>query len=397
MDGARTGSAGEETTRAGALRVAQVCCGAPDPISDISEQLGPGPFELVCLFASPKADFAALNHAAIKAFGGADVFGCTTAGEIGRDGYEEGQIIAVAFPSELFTVDAMAIDGLDALDDRKVIDQIIQRRMTLNIDAPDKGSEFAFLMIDGLSLQEENVASVLASAMGPMPLFGGSTGDGTDFGSTWLAHNGRIRHNAALLALVRSRCPVKVFSLDHLLPTEVRMVVTRADPDRRIVHEINAEPAAAEYARLLGKDPNQLDTFTFAAHRVVVRLGDSHHVRSIQKVDEQGNLLFFSAINEGMVLTLAEHRDMAQHLDEALAGMSTQSAPTQILGCDCLLRRIEAGQFQQTRAISDILSKHNVVGFNTYGEQYGALHVNQTLTGVAFYPPESAESGEGGS
>ena len=82
MDGARTGSAGEETTRAGALRVAQVCCGAPDPISDISEQLGPGPFELVCLFASPKADFAALNHAAIKAFGGADVFGCTTAGEI---------------------------------------------------------------------------------------------------------------------------------------------------------------------------------------------------------------------------------------------------------------------------------------------------------------------------
>ena len=67
MDGARTGSAGEETTRAGALRVAQVCCGAPDPISDISEQLGPGPFELVCLFASPKADFAALNHAAIKA------------------------------------------------------------------------------------------------------------------------------------------------------------------------------------------------------------------------------------------------------------------------------------------------------------------------------------------
>ena len=56
-----------------------------------------------------------------------------------------------------------------------------------------------------------------------------------------------------------------------------------------------------------------------------------------------------------------------------------------------MLRRIEAGQFQQTRAISDILSKHNVIGFNTYGEQIGALHVNQTLTGVAFYAPDGPE------
>lgn len=388
MDGAQTGSAGEETYRAGALRVAQVVCGAPDPITAISEQLGPGPFELVCLFASPQADFKALNREAIGAFGGSDVFACTTAGEIGHAGYEEGQIIAVGFPSELFSVDAFAIDGLDALDDRKITEQIIQRRMALNIAAPDKGSEFAFLMVDGLSLQEENVASILASGMGPMPLFGGSTGDGVDFATTWLSHNGVVRRNAALLALVRSRCPVKVFSLDHLLPTRTRMVVTRADPDRRLVQEINAEPAAAEYARLLGKDPNQLDTFTFAAHPVVVRLGDSHHVRSIQRVDEHGNLVFFSAINAGMVLTLAEHRDMARHLDEGLTALGADRAPSQILGCDCLLRRVEAGQFQQTRAISDILSKHNVVGFNTYGEQFGALHVNQTLTGVAFYPPE---------
>ncbi|MGR3378401.1 FIST N-terminal domain-containing protein [Salipiger abyssi] len=388
MDGAQTGSAGEETYRAGALRVAQVVCGAPDPITAISEQLGPGPFELVCLFASPQADFRALNSEAIGAFGGSDVFACTTAGEIGRAGYEECQIIAVGFPSELFSVDAFAIDGLDALDDRKMTEQIIQRRMALNIAAPDKGSEFAFLMVDGLSLQEENVASILASGMGPMPLFGGSTGDGVDFATTWLSHNGVVRRNAALLALVRSRCPVKVFSLDHLMPTRTRMVVTRADPDRRLVQEINAEPAAAEYARLLGKDPNQLDTFTFAAHPVVVRLGDSHHVRSIQRVDEHGNLVFFSAINAGMVLTLAEHQDMARHLDEGLAALGADRAPSQILGCDCLLRRVEAGQFQQTRAISDILSKHNVVGFNTYGEQFGALHVNQTLTGVAFYPPE---------
>jgi hypothetical protein len=29
-----------------------------------------------------------------------------------------------------------------------------------------------------------------------------------------------------------------------------------------------------------------------------------------------------------------------------------------------------------------------VVGFNTYGEQYGGVHVNQTLTGVAIGMPD---------
>ncbi|MEB3420248.1 FIST N-terminal domain-containing protein [Salipiger marinus] len=388
MDGAGHGSGGEDKGRAGALCVAQVACDAPDPISAIHAQLGPGPFALVCLFASPRADFIALTRQAQGRFGAAEVLACTTAGEIGLNGYEDGQIIATGFPADLFAVDSYAIDGLDQLEAQATIDEVIHRRRALAARAPQMPYDFAFLMVDGLSLQEENLTSVLASGMGSTPLFGGSTGDGTSFCSTWVAHNGVIRRNAALLALVRSHCPVKVFSLDHLVPTEVRMVVTAADPDRRLVQQINAEPAAAEYARLLGKDPGQLDAFTFAAHPVVVRLGDSHHVRSIQRVDEEGHLVFFSAINEGMVLTLARHQDMARHLEEGLRALSHPVMPQQILGCDCLFRRIEAGQYQQTRRVSDILSRFNVVGFNTYGEQYGALHVNQTLTGVAFYPPE---------
>jgi len=168
------------------------------------------------------------------------------------------------------------------------------------------------------------------------------------------------------------------------------MVVTSATPEARVVHEINAEPAAQEYARLLGKDPNQLGPFTFAAHPVVVRLGDSHHVRAIQRVSDNGDLVFFSAINEGMVLTLASDQDIAKHLEAGLEAMAEDGAPDHILGFDCLLRRIAAGQVQKTREISSLLRQHRVVGFSTYGEQIGGLHVNQTLTGVAIYPPDDA-------
>jgi hypothetical protein len=39
--------------------------------------------------------------------------------------------------------------------------------------------------------------------------------------------------------------------------------------------------------------------------------------------------------------------------------------------------------------ISNVLKKHRVYGFSTYGEQFGAMHVNQTMTGVAIYAPEA--------
>jgi hypothetical protein len=174
------------------------------------------------------------------------------------------------------------------------------------------------------------------------------------------------------------------------------MVVTGADPARRVVHQINAEPAAQEYARLLGKDPAQLTTFTFAAHPVLVRLGGSHHVRAIQQMTPNGDLVFFSAIDEGLVLTLAQPQDMAAHLDRALTDLSAGGRPAAILACDCILRRIEALENQRFGTVSALLKRHGVVGFSTYGEQLNSMHVNQTMTGVAIYPPKGSASGRPG-
>jgi len=90
-----------------------------------------------------------------------------------------------------------------------------------------------------------------------------------------------------------------------------------------------------------------------------------------------------------VVLTLAEPEDMVAHLDRELSALTNEQAPALILGCDCVLRRVEATQKQITGDISRVLAKHNVVGFSTYGEQVNSMHVNQTFTGVAIYPPEA--------
>lgn len=347
-----------------------------------------GPLAFAALFVTPEADFEAVMAEAAARLPGVVLVGCTTAGEISGDGYVEGTIVALGLPRADFAVAPILIPDLEAIDGRAIVGDMIRARSALIAQEPRWSHEFAFLLVDGLSMREDELAATVASGLGSVPLFGGSAGDGIRFGVTLVALGANVLRHAAILCMVRTACEVEVFSLNHLTPTSTRMVVTEADPSRRIVRQINAEPAAREYARVLGQDPDQLSTFTLAAHPLVVRFGDSHHVRAIQRMLPNGDLQFFSAIDEGLVLTLAKAEDMSTHLEREFQRIGRGRTLDAIWVCDCILRRLEAEQTQQVRAVSSILSRNRVVGFSTYGEQVNGMHVNQTMTGVAFFEPE---------
>lgn len=361
----------------------------PSAIESLAKALSPGDLELVILFVSPQADVAKITAQAARFFRPAPYVGCTTAGEIAENGYAEGKIIAIGLPRQYFSARVLPIDNLETFNSQSLIDQLVRNRHEMILDTPHWSSEFNFLLVDGLSTKEDKLINSLAPGLGPVPLFGGSSGDGTEFKRTFVINNGIARSNAAVLIQVRTVCPVRMINTDHLVPTAARMVVTGADPDRRIVHEINAEPAALEYARILGKDPQSLTTFTFAAHPVVVRVGDTYHVRSIQRMLDNHELVFYSAIDEGVVLTLADPTDMVEHLEHEMQKICASGDPAIILACDCVLRRQEAIERQMDRELSKVLKKHRIIGFSTYGEQVNSMHVNQTMTGVAIYPPTS--------
>ncbi len=368
---------------------------ASAPISNLAAQLGDAPLAHLFLFVSPTCDFARVVAEARAAFPGCRTVACTTAGEIGPEGYVDDTIIAVGLPARHFATDVVVAQPLDGLARADLAGEVVRRRLSLSGGAPPHFvSLFGFALVDGLSRAEDVLLSEIAPGLGHMPLFGGSAGDGRRFESTLLGCDGHVYDNAAVVTLIATDCRVQVFSLDHMTPTERRMVVTGADPATRTVREINGAPAAREYARLMGRDPEQLDTFTFAAHPVVVRLGEDHHVRAIQRVTEAGDLVFFSAIEEGMVLSVATPGDMTAHLEGELSTLSATGAPADILACDCILRRIEAEHLQQGRAVSEVLARHRVVGFSTYGEQIGPIHINHTMTGVALYPPADGNGGD---
>lgn len=368
---------------------AAVAASTPDALAALARALGPGPFAQVFLFASPEADLAALAARAPAVFAPARVCGCSTSGEITGRGYDSGQIVAFALPSGGFAVEQMLIERLDGLDPRALIADLLRARQALGRRAPDWSQECAVLLVDGLSGQEDALVAALSGGLGTVPVVGGSAGDAARFEHAPVFARGALRENAAVLTLIRSAWDMRPFCFAHQRPTARRMVVTRADPSRRLVARINDEPAAQEYARHLGLAPDRLTPFLFAAHPVLVRAGGRHHVRSIQQVEPDGGLTFFAAIDEGLVLTLAEPVDMVAHLREELAGLSETGAPATILAFDCFFRRLEAEGRQLGRQISELLVAHRVCGLSTYGEQVGAMHVNQTITGLAFYPPEA--------
>lgn len=215
-------------------------------------------------------------------------------------------------------------------------------------------------------------------------MFGGSAGDNMRFERTAVLVDGQFVSNAAVLVLASTRHPFEVFKSEHAAGYGERVVITEADADRRIVTEINAEPAAAEYARLLGLPPEKLTPQAFAAHPLVLQVGGVPYVRSIQRVNPDMSLSFFCAIDEGLVLSGTRSHDVVVNLARTFEGLRQRLGPLQIvLGCDCILRTLAEHDSSTRNRLSDLLAANHVVGFNTYGEQFNAMHVNQTFTGIA--------------
>jgi hypothetical protein len=361
-------------------------------VAAFQRQIDPGRYGQLLVFFAPSIDAHALANGLAAAFPGLPVTGCSTAGEITPEGVAHDTVVALALPRAGFRVVTDIIPdvrGLTVESGAAVARRLraaLERRCGERAAAP--GHRFGLIFIDGMSYREEMCVSTVAMALDDIPIVGGSAGDGLSFGVTTQLHGGQVYHHAAVIVLVDTDHLVEVFRNDNFVPTDRKLVVTRCDPERRIVHELNAEPAAEEYAAAVGVRPGELTPVLFASHPVVVRIGGSHYCRSIQRMNPDGSLSFFCAIDDGVVLTIARPRDLISsaeaelaRLDQSLGGIDL------VIGFDCVLRRLDAARRRLRPRIEDLYRRHGVVGFFTYGEQFGGMHLNQTFSGVAIGRP----------
>ena len=355
-------------------------------VAEIADAIGGAEIAQLVVFFSPEYEPAALNRALAAHFPDAATAGCTMSGGFSPAGGLDRGLVVIAFPAKGFRIVSTVLDAIGHLDVERTASAVRSLRRTLEPHGPDHMREgrFALSLIDGLTDAEETVVSAIAWALDGIPLVGGSAGDDLTFRDTVLLHGGAIHRDAAVLLLVETDFPVQIFKSDNFEPTQTKFVVTASDNEGRIVHELNAEPAAHEYAMAVGLDPEGLSPMSFAAYPLAVKIGGEYFCRSIRRMNPDGSLSFFCAVDEGVVLTLAQPCDIVaatraelSRLDEALGGIDL------VIGFECVLRRLDAESRQVRHGIAELYRRYNVVGFETYGEQYRAMHLNQTFTGIA--------------
>jgi len=150
---------------------------AAQAIAEVQRQLEQAEVSLVILFVSARYDLKAVEDALRGAFR-CPVIGCTTAGEITSSGYIAGGVVGVSLASPSLFVHPKLIAPLDTfgLAEGEQLAGELRGELRLGTDFEPR-KMFSLLLVDGLSMLEEQVVATLHRALAGVPLFGGSAGD----------------------------------------------------------------------------------------------------------------------------------------------------------------------------------------------------------------------------
>jgi hypothetical protein len=365
----------------------------PDPVAAAAALIAALGTEapLYALFVTagyPRAELAA----ALYPVWGDRLIGCTSAGNIGPGGFISAPVLAVAFTGGELVATTVTVEPLSDLP--RALDRV-RPELARAIRSEPGVESFGLLLVDGLSMMEEHLASALKSVLEYIPLIGGSAGEDFSFTETAVLAGGEFRPDRATLTMISTRTPFRVFRMQHYEPQEAMLVITAATPALRQVQEINGLPAAQAYSEAIGVPVAGLGTDTFIANPVLLRAGGENWVRGITSVLPGGGLQFAAAIDTGAVLRLGRPGDVEGLLRARLAALPGElgGAISGMLTCDCVGRRVELTLAGQDEVVGRVLSEYQAVGFSTYGEQFDDFHMNQTMVGVAFGGlPTHAES-----
>lgn len=338
----------------------------------------------VLFYCSPRHDLDVLARGIAESYD-CPVLACTTAGEVVPGyGYVEGGLAAASLSSPYMKVVQDVIPDVRCLDPGGALEMKARLMEALGASSDPDETCFGILLIDGLSEREEFVAATLHGALGGIPLIGGSAGTSMPPTETFVLADGRFRTGAAVLTLVRTSLPCALFKTDHFERGDTRFVVTRADPEHRRLLEINGVSPAEFYAEQTGIAPAEFRLWIGLKKPLLLPVGSDHYARGVRSTQPDGSLEMFCAIEEGLVMRMGRPLDIVEATERQRRAIEAAVPNHRVtIGFDCFYRRLEILDRGVLAPMRRIVDELKLFGFNTFGEQFNGLHVNQTLTGVA--------------
>ena len=349
---------------------------------DLKRQLSGPPIKLLIYFASPQCDPKALSGAMQKAFEGASVFGCTTAGEIVTGKMLKGSVVAMAMGSDTIADAAIAIVDRISSEDRvaQAFVQFAQYYGTPMISM-DPQKYVGIVLIDGLRGAEEKIMDSMGDLTN-VTFIGASAGDDRKFRLTHVFANGKAYTDAAVLVLLKPAVKFDFLKAQNFCSTGKKLVPTSVDEAKRTVHEFNGKPAVQAYAEALSVDMDKI-TDRFRTNPLGLMIGKEPYVRSPQQV-RNNSMVFYCNVKNGMELEVLQSTDIVSDTLRALDAKKAELKNISgIINFHCVLRTLELDAKGQTEAYGKIFADIPTIGFSTYGEEYIG-HINQTSTMLLF-------------
>jgi hypothetical protein len=358
-----------------------------DATAEIVRQLGVARTaapRCIVFFAALSHDGAIIGQTLQASFPAAHIIGCSSNGEFTDGHFGKGGVAALALYDD--TVGALASTQL-ALDagirqGASAAAERLGQQLGVPLRELDPQRYVGIALLEGAKGREEQINEALGDVAPLLSFVGGSAGDNISFSGTWVFAAGRQEKDACALLVVELLRPFAILKTCNFVPTPTELTVTRADPSRRLILEIDGKPAAQRYAELIGAKAEELAFSHFLENPLGLMIDGEAWLRSGVRTD--GNALFFAcAVLEGMTLHLMQATDIVEDTKHAFVRAAQQlGAPLRAAVLfNCAYRMLEVQLKGVQESYHQALSALTHAGLHSNGESYLG-HINQTLTGL---------------
>ncbi len=341
---------------------------------------------VLVFFAGIKQEGRLLGEAISAAFPKACVLGCSSDGEFSEKGFGKGGAAAIALGPQI--VGRCAVEMVDTGGDISQAMMEASGRLSSKLGRKlrdlDPSQYAALALVEGAKGREERINEALGDMAPFLPFVGGSAGDDITFSSTWAFADGKYLADGTALLVAEMLVPFRVLKTSSAEPLDATVCVTKCDPSRRLILELNGEPAARHYAKLLGTTREELAFSHFVRHPLGLMIDGEPWLRSVLNAVDTA-LMMACAVVEGAELNLMRTTDIVSDTRAAL-GAAGEALGTPVSGAilfNCAYRMLEASMDGREREYHQVLSSIVHAGMHTNGESYLG-HINHTLTGLLF-------------
>jgi hypothetical protein len=347
----------------------------------LADQLRAPDLRFALAFVDWRLDPHAFGRAFCRAVS-APAVGCTTVGVIAREPGVTGA--ALGFYGDWVRVGVGIASDLAKSALAHSRDAVRQAAAALGTTptALDGNRHVALTVVDGLCGFEEGFCIGSAAVAPQIRFAGGCASCEPQPGKSFVFHDGEVMSSAGIVVILESALPFTAVTSLHLVPTDVKTVVTAAAG--RLITELDGQPAATRLGELLDKLGAKLDPGFPSEYSFARFLDGVPYVRSIIRTEGQ-HIHVASAVETGQVLRLMRPGDLVTTTKRDLeaAARRVGGSLSALLVFSCIGRKYEADARGLSGELAQLFGAYPTIGFQSFGEQTGMLLVNHTLTGIA--------------